>query len=95
MYSLEIEKKVYEQFEKLSKKDKQQLIVIDSKIKQILENPDHFKPLRFPMAGFRRVHILKSFVLVYRIDEARKTVIIVDCDRHDKIYNHWSRFNGS
>ena len=42
MYSLEIEKKVYEQFEKLSKKDKEQLIVIDSKIKQILENPDHF-----------------------------------------------------
>jgi mRNA-degrading endonuclease RelE of RelBE toxin-antitoxin system len=34
----------------------------------------------------RRVHIDKSFVLVFSIDETEKTVIIEDYDHHDKIY---------
>jgi len=88
MYSLEIEKRVYEKFNKLSKKDKSQLECINSKIQQILANPHHFKPLRFSMAGLYHAHIMKSFVITYRIDEKTKTVIIIDYDHHDKIYKH-------
>ncbi len=88
MYSLEVEERVYSKFEKLRKRDQVQLNAINSKIKQILENPRRFKPLKFPMAGLFRVHVMKSFVLIYRVDEARKTVIIIDYDHHDKIYHH-------
>ncbi len=38
------------------------------------------------MKGLRRVHIDKSFVLVYEIIEADNKVIFLDFDHHDKIY---------
>jgi len=41
----------------------------------------------FPsMHGSRRVHIDKSFVLIYEIDEKEKIIRILDYDHHDKIY---------
>jgi YafQ family addiction module toxin component len=88
MYALEVTESVGEKFKKLSKKDKVQMEAIDCKILQILENPHHFKPLRFSMAGTYRVHVMKSFVLIYCVDEERKTVTILDYDHHDKIYKH-------
>ncbi|MCZ7382755.1 MAG: type II toxin-antitoxin system RelE/ParE family toxin [Candidatus Methanoperedens sp.] len=53
---------------------------------EILDNPPHFKPLQHEMKGLRRVHIDKSFVLVYEIIEADNKVIFLDFDHHDKIY---------
>jgi len=86
MYSLAIKKHVDSIFSKLSRKKSRQLIIINKKICQILKNPYHFKPLRAPLQHLRRVHVDKSFVLVYAIDEKRKTVIIWDYKHHDKIY---------
>ncbi len=86
MYSLEIRPALYEQFKKLSKKDKRRLELINKKVAQILENPLHFKPLRAPKHGLRRVHVDSSFVLTYSIDENCKTVILEDFDHHDNVY---------
>lgn len=44
------------------------------KIEDITENPHHYKPLRYDLKGRRRVHIEKSFVLTFRIDEKERTV---------------------
>jgi len=85
-YSLEIEEHTDREFRKLAKKDKVQLEIINKKVQEILENPYHFKPLRAEMHGTRGVHISKSFVLVYEIDEKRKAVRILDYDHHDKVY---------
>ncbi len=60
--------------------------IIDKKIKQVLENPLHFKPLRAPIQHLRRVHIDKSFVLTYSVDEQNEVVIIEDYDHHDNVY---------
>lgn len=85
MYNLEIRESVDRLFSKLSKKDKVSIEYINKKIKEILENPYHFKPLRAPMQNFRRVHI-GNFVLIYSIDENRKTIIIEKYEHHDKVY---------
>ena len=85
-YALDISDNVNRKFNKLTKKDKKQLEIINKKINQIRENPLHFKPLRGDMKGARRVHIDKSFVLTYEIDEKNKVVRILDYDHHDKIY---------
>ena len=45
-YSLDIQEKVYRTFKKLEKKNKKQLGVINKKIKRVLENPEHYKPLK-------------------------------------------------
>ena len=86
MYNLEVRNSVEEIFSKLVRKNPKQLEIINKKISQIRENPHRFKPLHFPLAGMRRVHIDKSFVLTYQIDEKTKTVIVEDYDHHDKIY---------
>lgn len=85
MYDLEIDKDVRKKFEKLAKKDPQQLKDIDKKIEQVRNNPHQFKPLKHPMEMLRRVHI-GSFVIIYQIDEKRKTVIIWEYEHHDEAY---------
>ncbi len=85
-FSLEISGHLNDKFNKLLVKDKHQLEVINKKINQILLNPYLFKPLKGDMKGARRVHISKSFVLVYEIDEKRKIIKLLDYDHHDKIY---------
>lgn len=86
MYNLEVRKSVEENFSKLAKKGPKQLEIINKKIEQILENPHRFKPLHFPLAGMRRVHVDKSFVLIYSINEQTNTVVLEEYDHHDKIY---------
>ncbi len=86
MYTLEVRESVDRIFSKLAKKNPKQMRIIDKKIQQVLENPHHFKPLRAPMQHLRRVHIDKSFVLTYSVDEQNKIVIIEDYDHHDNVY---------
>jgi len=60
--------------------------IINKKINQILLNPLHYKPLRHELTGERRVHILKSFVLKFIINEQNKTVTFIFFGHHDKAY---------
>ncbi len=85
-YTLEISEELDKKFSKLAKKDKKQMEAINKKVQQILENPYHFKPLRGDLYGTRRVHIEKSFVLTYEIDEKNKIIQLLDYDHHDNIY---------
>ena len=88
LYILKISADVDNKFQKLKNKNKKQLDIINKKIQQILQNPYHFKPLRGDLHGARRVHVDKSFVLVYEIDEKNKIVRLLGYDHHDKIYNN-------
>lgn len=59
---------------------------IRNKVESILENPLHFKPLRYGLAGERRAHIMKSFVLKYEVNEKTKTVTFLFFGHHDEAY---------
>lgn len=85
-YELEISKKIKKIFNKIKKKNRPLAEILKKKIKQILLDPNQFKPLRGNMAGVRRVHIGKSFVLIYEILENKKIVRLIDFNHHDKIY---------
>ncbi|PIN68647.1 type II toxin-antitoxin system mRNA interferase toxin, RelE/StbE family [Candidatus Woesearchaeota archaeon CG11_big_fil_rev_8_21_14_0_20_43_8] len=80
IYSVEVTEEVNKTFLKLAKKNKKQMDIVKKKVKQIQKNPLHFKPLRGDMYGTRRVHINKSFVLTYDVDECAKVVRILDFD---------------
>jgi len=86
MYAIATKPNIDKIFLKLKNKDPEQLKIVYRKIEQIIMNPYHFKPLRGDMHGSRRVHIGKSFVLVYEIYEKEKVVTLLDYDHHDKIY---------
>ena len=86
MYKLRVRKSVETIFLKLAKKNPKQLEIIEKKIEEIRKNPQHYKSLKKPLQHLRRVHIDKSFVVVFSIDELAKTVVIEDYNHHDKIY---------
>jgi len=85
MYAIEIREGLDRTFRKLAKKDSVQMNAIAKKVKEIAEEPHAYKPLRFPLAGKRRVHI-ESYVLLFSIDEARNTIILEDYSHHDRVY---------
>jgi len=86
MYSYELRKSVEKIFFKLAKKDPKQLEIIEKKIKELIQDPNHYKNLRRLLQYLKSVHIDKSFVLVFSVDENKKLVIFEDYEHHDKIY---------
>jgi YafQ family addiction module toxin component len=87
MYDIEVRERLDRTFKKLAKKDARQMEAIARKIEEIADDPHAYKPLRFPLAGLRRVHV-GSFVLIFSIDEARKTIILEDYEHHDNVYRN-------
>ncbi len=84
MYGILIEEKLQETINKLFKKDRKRYDICMKKIEEIVENPEQYKPLRYDLKNVRRVHIAKSFVLIFKIEG--NSVIFLDLDHHDKIY---------
>jgi len=85
MYALEARGHVDRIFKKLAKRNPNLMETIAKKIQEILEDPHRFKPMHFPLGGMRRVH-WGSFVLLFSMDEQRKTVILEDYEHHDRVY---------
>lgn len=78
MYSYELVPALEKILSKLYKKDK--------RMYEIIQNPQHYKPLKHELAGERRVHIMKSFVLKFEIDEINKVVRFIFFGHHDEAY---------
>ncbi|RLJ00957.1 MAG: type II toxin-antitoxin system mRNA interferase toxin, RelE/StbE family [Candidatus Aenigmatarchaeota archaeon] len=68
---------------KLKKNDIKLFKRLESKIDEILERPEHYKPLKGNMKGLRRVHI-GSFVILFEIKT--KYLKFVTFKHHDKAY---------
>jgi len=83
MYQIEFSDEFDRSMRKLKKKDKVLFEQIQKKLLEIVENPEHFKPLRNVLAGYRRIHF-GSFVLIYNIEG--EVVRIISLDHHDRAY---------
>jgi mRNA-degrading endonuclease RelE of RelBE toxin-antitoxin system len=59
---------------------------VDAKIAQLRQTRLHYKPLRAPLQGVRRVHVGGSFVLLFEPDVARTTVRLLRLAHHDEAY---------
>ena len=87
MYALDIKPEADKIFKKLSKKNLNQLKIIDKKIQEIRINPSHeYKFLKNPLQTFNRIHIDKHFVLIFKINHKEKIVDIYYYDHHDNVY---------
>jgi YafQ family addiction module toxin component len=91
MREFEIEEKLYKYIKKLFKKDKNKYEIVWKKINEILniENVEHYKNLRAPMNELKRVHIDKSFVLVFKYNKEKNKIIFFDLDHHDRVYKSY------
>lgn len=88
MHNFSIEENLHRVLKKISKKDKKRYEIIWNKITAVINclEVEHYKNLRAPLQDFKRVHIDKSFVLVFKYDKANDKIIFYDFDHHDKIY---------
>ena len=86
MYSFDIRDHLDKIFKKIEKKNKKQLEIIHNKIAEVIQNPQHYKNLRRPLQQLKSVHIDKSFVLLFSVDENIKKVTFEEFDHHDRIY---------
>ena len=86
MHSFEVRDHLDKLFEKIGKKNPKQLETIYKKIEGVIQNPQHYKNLRSPLQHLKGVHIDKSFVLLFSVDENLKKVTFEEFDHHDRIY---------
>ena len=88
MRKFDIEEKLHKTLQKISKKDNKRYEIIWKKIREIVnsENVEHYKNLKFPLNNFKRVHIDKSFILIFKYDKTNNKLYFYDFDHHDKIY---------
>ena len=70
----------------MPKKNKKLYDAVMKSVEEIIKNPHHYKQLRYNLKGLRRVHLKKSFVLIFEIDEEKKMVSFLDFGHHDEIY---------
>lgn len=88
MHKFDIEKKLHKVLQKLYKKDIKKYEILWKKIDEIVnfESLEHYKNLRAPLNNFKRVHVGKSFVLVFKYDKTNDKIIFYDFEHHDNIY---------
>jgi len=82
-YVVEFSDEFEQSIKKLKKRDKVLFEQIQKKLLEIMRDPEHYKPLRNVLAGFRRLHF-GSFVVIYRIEG--NTIRVISLDHHDKAY---------
>ena len=84
-YDYRLEKGLISFLNKVYKKNRKLYEATMKKIEDIAENPHHYKSLRYDLKGRRRVHIEKSFVLTFKIDELEKRVTFLDLCHHEVV----------
>lgn len=82
-YSIEFSLQFERSMKKLKKKDNAMFKRIQKKLIELIQNPEHHKPLKNILAGYRRIHF-GSFILIYTIED--DVVRVISLDHHDKAY---------
>ena len=86
MYSLAFTESCKREIKKAAHKNTTLKQALESQIAKLLENPRQGKPLKAPLEGKWRVHVLTSFILIYEILENEKTILLFRFAHHDDAY---------
>ena len=74
----------------LAKKDKKTCEILNKKIKEIANSDEttieHYKNLRYDLKEYKRVHIAKSFVLIFKVFKKENFILFDKFRHHDDIY---------
>jgi len=90
MFDFELSDLLHLKIGKLVKKNKKLIEILNKKIQEIINNNtetiDRYKNLKHDLSDYKRVHIDKSFVLVFQVIKQKNFILFVDFDHHDNIY---------
>lgn len=85
-YGLRVSAACDKDFRQHFKKNKVLASAVENKIKEILASPHRFKSLHGLLGGCFRVHVLGSFVLIYRVNEREHALELLRFAHHDEAY---------
>lgn len=85
-WSLEVSPEFKRDYRKRCARDAAFREAVDMKVAQVRENPLHYKPLRKPLQGLRRVHVMGSFVIVFEPIQKHRVVRLLRLAHHDEAY---------
>ncbi|MBI2078540.1 MAG: type II toxin-antitoxin system mRNA interferase toxin, RelE/StbE family [Euryarchaeota archaeon] len=85
-WKLEVSPEFERDYRKLCAKNATFRSAVDKKVAQILLAPLHYKPLRAPLQGVRRVHVGGSYVLLFEPVERAAVVRLLRLAHHDEAY---------
>lgn len=51
------------------------------------ETINHYKNLRYDLSDCKRVHLMKSFVLIFKVDFKNNEILFLEVVHHDDAYN--------
>lgn len=90
MFEFDLSDELQFKLDKLLKKDKKKVEIINKKIREIINNDittiDRYKNLRYNLSEYKRVHIDKHFVLIFKVNKKENLILFADVDHHDTIY---------
>ncbi len=74
----------------LAKKDQKTAEILNKKISQIINSDEiaieHYKNLRHSLSEYKRAHVAKSFVLLFKVFKKEKFILFDRFGHHDNIY---------
>ena len=89
-FKYDVSDELEETLAKLFKKDRKRYEIIMKKIEEAsardLITIDFYKNLKHELKEYKRVHIDKSFVLLFKVFKQEKFIIFDRLDHHDNIY---------
>ncbi|EKQ54497.1 MAG: cytotoxic translational repressor of toxin-antitoxin stability system [Methanobacterium sp. Maddingley MBC34] len=90
MYKIAFDPSFQAILNRLKERDPKAYNNVIKKIRQVainLEmNPSCCKNLKAPLQKYKRVHVNKSFVIVFQVDVRNSLMIVYDYDHHKRIY---------
>lgn len=90
VFTFDLSNQLRETITKLAKKDRSRVVALNKKIKEIIacnENTiDHYKNLKYDLKDYKRIHLDKSFVLIFRVFRDKQHIIFERLAHHDEIY---------
>jgi len=90
MFDFDISNELKLLIRKLSKKDKARILILNKKIKEIINNNnksiDRYKNCRYDLKNYKRVHIDKSFVLLFKVNKEKNIIYFWKLKHHDEAY---------
>lgn len=90
MFDFDLSDELKETLSKLSSKDKVRALIVNKKIREIINNDnnsiDRYKNCRYDLKDFKRVHIDKSFVLLFKVYKDKNMIFFWRLIHHDEAY---------
>lgn len=89
-FSFDLSEELKSKVGMLARKDKKTAEALNKKIKQIAGSDEagveRYKNLRYGLSEYKRAHVAKSFVLLFRVFKRERFILFDKFGHHDDIY---------